>query len=187
MSRHPSEAQLALWAGGELNWVSRFRVGRHLKACDRCMALADEFTAARDQARELQSLPDGMSEAEWQRLAMDMEANIRLGLAAGACVALPAPHVRPRRRLALAYAALAALAAVGIWSIHNPAPQELAPAPSVSVVEDGIAVHAGSLTLGLLHEPGAEVEYSANAWGSVAARYVDADSGMVTIQNVALE
>ncbi len=49
---------------------------------------------------------------------------------------------------------------------------------------NGIELRQGEQTLTLLHGRTQEVLYSAGAGGSMRARYVDADTGYVTINNV---
>src|ERR1039457_5247654 len=79
--RHPNQASLALHAGGDLGPFARWRTSRHLARCESCR----EEVAAFDEVRR--SLP-GMAEVpdlQWNRLAAEIKANVRLGLAAGAC------------------------------------------------------------------------------------------------------
>ena len=75
---HPHENDLALFAGGDLGCFRRWRMQRHLAGCDRCRFGVDEFSALRTQLRDLEEMPT----VHWARLAAEMKANIRLGLAA---------------------------------------------------------------------------------------------------------
>jgi hypothetical protein len=137
-------------------------------------------------------------EAGWARLAAEMKANIRLGLAAGECVAAgggeveePWPLFRGTRP-AMAMASLAVLLVAGCM-LERPQPERIAAAPlGGSVVEQtagGIRVEQGGGSLGLRNGgvTAREVTYSVGAQGSMRARYVDPDSGQVTINNVYAE
>lgn len=81
---HPAEADLALYAGGDLPLWPRLRTSIHVNRCSRCRALAEEFR--QDRTALLESavdLPEGLN---WDRLSAEMTANIHLGLEAGECV-----------------------------------------------------------------------------------------------------
>lgn len=82
--KHPNEADLALFAGHDLNFVSEWRIGRHVARCEQCRETADAFGSLRSDVAVLRELP---ADITWNRLASEMKANIRLGLAAGECVA----------------------------------------------------------------------------------------------------
>jgi hypothetical protein len=110
-----------------------------------------------------------------------MKANIRLGVAAGEIVRVT-PVTRPRTLLAAACAAL--VFAVGVW-LQHPVPQA-PPAPRVLVenTADGIVLRTGDQTLTLVNGRASNVLYSAGAHGVVRARYVDSETGQVTINHV---
>jgi len=77
--KHPTQATLALHAGGDLGPVARWRTERHIARCERCREEFAAFAEMRDIAADLGEIP----EVPWSRLAAEMKANIRLGLAAG--------------------------------------------------------------------------------------------------------
>src|ERR1051326_7743532 len=82
MTTHPHETVLALFAGGDLGTWQRWRVERHVASCAMCRQEVAEFS-------ELRAAVPGMvgpPEVSWTRLAVEMRANIRLGLEAGECV-----------------------------------------------------------------------------------------------------
>src|ERR1039458_4065586 len=79
---HPNQSILALYAGQDLGWFTRRRTERHLARCRECRDEVQVFASARDNLIALNELPA----ISWNRLAAEMEANIRLGLAAGECV-----------------------------------------------------------------------------------------------------
>ena len=79
---HPDQTILALYAGQDLGWFRRRRTERHLASCRQCRNEVQAFASARDHLVALNELPA----ISWNRLAIEMKANIRLGLAAGECV-----------------------------------------------------------------------------------------------------
>jgi hypothetical protein len=183
---HPSEVDLALYAGGELRAWSRWRVGYHVARCPQCLREVEAFRGGAEWVRETASeLP---SDLHWSRLAAEMKANIRVGLAAGACVGPVEP--RPQRLALRVMAALASIVLVVVsgWWLHLPEPRV---APSVQaggvVLEatpEGIELKEEDRALTLLHPASDAVVLSVSAQGSLRARYVDAETGQVTINNV---
>ncbi len=185
--KHPTVAILALHAGGDLGTISRWRTERHLARCERCREEVEAFAGTLEILPELEEVP----ELPWNRLAAEMKANIRLGLAAGECVK---PGETPFRkslfsgaRAAVALASVAALLVTGLL-IERPAP-----APSrlegviVQSTINGIQVREGGQALRLMHAGAHDVTYSVGAQGSMRARFVDPETGYVTINNVYAE
>jgi hypothetical protein len=135
-------------------------------------------------------MPEGVS---WERLAAEIKANIRVGLAAGECVG-PVEHprpVRPRWQRALILAPVVvpvvALLLLGVW-LGVPRPQAGKTAwvdgTLIEATSGGIELRQGDRMLSL-RQPGAgAVTYAVNAQGTIGARYVDGDTGQVTIHNV---
>jgi hypothetical protein len=81
---HPSEKDLALFAGGDLNRFSKWRLSRHVQACAACELRLQSYQTARQSLRvEAGGDPEGLN---WERLASEMTGNIRVGLAAGECI-----------------------------------------------------------------------------------------------------
>ncbi|MBX5495059.1 MAG: hypothetical protein IRZ15_06955 [Bryobacteraceae bacterium] len=186
---HPSDVDLALYAGGETGRLRRWQIQRHLSRCGRCREEVASFCAAREGLRRGGGrIPQGVN---WSRLAAEMKANIRLGLDAGEIVAQPqAPPLRLGWRPAVALGALT-LVIVSGWWLHLPSPvskEEVAETGVVLGAADGaIELREGAFSLTLVH-PGAEnVTYLVDFEGSVRARYVDSESGQVTIQNLYAE
>lgn len=191
--KHPSEATLALHAGGDLRFIARWRMERHLRRCDRCRGEVESFDTARQVAPDLAEIP----EVPWNRLAAEMKANIRLGVAAGECVRPGEPAWRDTplftgARAAVALASIAALLVTGIV-LERPAPGPVAAADDGLVVQataHGIQVRKGGQALRLMNpdQTGAQrVVYSPDADGSMRARYVDPNTGYVQINNVYAE
>ena len=187
---HPAETSLALLAAGDLGPWTRWRIGRHLAACPHCRQRVAEYKASREQLRGSASrMPEGVN---WDRLASEIKANIRLGLAAGECVG-PAEsrHLRPRWQRAVIVAPLVVsvvgLLVIGVW-IGMPRPQAGKTAwvdgTLIEATSGGIELRQGDRMLSL-RQPGAgDVTYAVNAQGTFRARYVDGDTGQVTIHNV---
>ena len=130
---HPDQSILALYAGEDLGWFSRKRTERHLAGCPQCRDEVRELAAVREELAALKELP----EISWNRLAIEMKANIRLGLAAGECVRTRAalrmdgcvwPALQRQRPLA-ACASVMVLVAVGLV-LERPVP--VMPAAAVS-------------------------------------------------------
>ena len=200
--KHPHEDDLALYAGHDLNFLSERRVARHVARCGECRRTVDAFAALRASAAQLSELPAGLN---WNRLASEMKANIRLGLEAGECVGEVA-GLEGRRwslpafsgiRTLMAYASVIALVVAGVWLQRPAAPtaQSLSGESDGAVVAatgDGVELTEGGRSLGLRYgaaSPGVarDVNYSADAKGAVGARYVDSSTGYVTVVRINVE
>lgn len=188
---HPTQETLALHAGGDLGWIARWRTNRHLSRCERCREEVASFSGLREVLPDLNEIP----EIAWNRLATEMKANIRLGVAAGECVRAEQKPLRQTlfsgARAAVALASVAALLVTGVV-LERPVPrQSLNPVDGVVVqsTTDGIQVRDGVRALRLLHTGVNErdVIHSAGAQGSMRARFVDPETGYVTITNVYAE
>ena len=82
---HPSETQLALFAGGDLGLWQRWSVSRHVSGCAKCR---HEIAILRAGSEELQALTAELpKDLNWNRLSQEMTGNIRVGLAAGEAIA----------------------------------------------------------------------------------------------------
>jgi hypothetical protein len=182
---HPSEATLALYAGGDLSLLARWRTQRHLAGCERCRQGVTEFSAVRSEVAELNELPS----ISWNRLAAEMKANIRVGLAAGECVAerFQAREFAGRHALA-ACASLAVLVVAGVWLQHPTPPVETRQAEEDVVLQatgTALELKEGGRVFSLMHRGNAnDVIQTVGAQGSMRARYVDPDTGYLTINNV---
>jgi hypothetical protein len=187
--KHPNEADLALFAGHDLNFIFEWRVGRHVALCEQCRGTVDTFVSLRSEAAALGELP---AEIAWNRLASEMKANIRLGLAAGECVAGPS-RVGGHAGFSgihtlLAYAAVILLVVAGVW-LQRPVPMESGRAVLAATV-DGVELTEGGRSFGLRYGGSRDVKdvsYSADAKGAMSARYVDSNTGYVTVVNMNME
>ncbi|HWB84307.1 MAG TPA: hypothetical protein VG675_09220 [Bryobacteraceae bacterium] len=183
--KHPSQETLALQAGGDLGFYARWVTGRHVAQCEVCRKNLAAFRAVREIASELNEIP----EVPWNRLAAEMKANIRLGLAAGECVRAEETPLRDSplfsgARVVVALASVMALLVAGLV-LEHPAPGNT-PYEGVVVqtTADGIQVREGGQALRLTHPGASNVTYSAGAQGSLRARFVDPETGYVTVNNV---
>jgi hypothetical protein len=182
MSRHPSEGNLALLAGGELSPWRQWSVARHVAACEQCQREVAEFSGLREEVHTMAAAP----EVSWYSLATEMRANIRLGLEAGECVTeRSAGRGVLSLRAMVACGSLAMLLVVG-FLIEQPTPRAREPKSAEAVLEtsgSGIQVTEGSQSMMLLNTSSRDVQYQAGG-SAMGARYVNSDTGQVTINNV---
>lgn len=171
---HPRERDLALFAGGELGPLSRWRIERHLESCAACKAEAAAYFHLSAELSELAELPD----IDWNALAR----NIRAAAARDAPGRLP-PRFGWDWKTAAAPAAAACLA-LAVWAVReNPPPAPASPAgspPAVSAAADGFAEERGAPYSAALDEwssPDAQI----TAEGRLSMRSFDARSGTMTI------
>jgi hypothetical protein len=188
--KHPSQEILALHAGGDLGWMARWKTARHLASCEHCTAEVDAFAELRETLPELNQMP----EVPWNRMAAEMRANIRLGLAAGECVRR---SDRPLRdvplftgaRATLALASVLALMVSGLM-LERPAPlMARSNEPMVLATANGIQRRSGDQAFGLMHSGvgASSVTYTVSAQGTMGARYTDPETGNVTMTKVYVE
>jgi hypothetical protein len=210
--KHPAQAQIALFAGGDLGRWERWRVSRHVAHCTECrhevQVLRDASAQLRELAAEMPELPSGLS---WNRLAQEITGNIRVGFAAGEAIALfdrPAPA---RHRLGwnatLVVLGATVVFAIAFWtSLPTQQAEHLlaslgrirterigtmihstAAAPEEAVVEAssaGIQVKENGRTLSLMQPRSDGATVSISMQGSAGVRFVDADTGQVTTNKV---
>lgn len=187
--KHPGENDLALLAGGEASRIQRFRLERHVRACADCQDKVAEYRDLRAELTDF-DLPD----VNWNFLAVDMRANIRLGLEAGACVRETQVPKRWNARLTVAFASLLLLVAGGellrnAGVLHNPYSPTLMDesAPVLQSTGSGVEIRDGSNSLTLLNHHGNAANQTVSAQGDIGERYVDGETGSVTINNVYLQ
>jgi hypothetical protein len=96
--KHPSAAQIALFAGGDLGRWERWLIARHVSHCTGCrhevQELRDACMELRELADQMPELPNGLT---WNRLAEEIKGNIRVGLEAGEAIALFDRPLRTQR------------------------------------------------------------------------------------------
>lgn len=196
---HPAPEALALYLSGDLAFIPRLRLKAHLlecAACDQQLALfAQSLTELKREAAS-ETLTAFEAIADWSSLEREMLGNIVVGVAAARCI----ENVGRKRAWIPRLAVVGGLTSffVGGWVSHIPREQTAHLASSLSrmvgigqtprlgdVVQTtptGIAVRSEGVTLTILHPPSAVVAVSGNS--SVEARYVDEDTGQLTITNV---
>jgi hypothetical protein len=205
---HPDEAQLALFAGGDLGRWDRWQVRRHVSRCADCSREVAAFRTVSEHARE--AAPELPKDINWNRLAEDMTGNIRVGLAAGEAIARfdrPVARVRPARLGLNAALVLACATVVFVAAFWTSLPREQAQHLSAAlqkifngqtgrrpvVSQDDVMLEASSSaievkengrTMMLTHPRSDGVTVSINMRGSAGVRYVDDDTGQVTTNKV---
>ena len=196
---HPRLETLALYVTGDLSWRLRWRTGAHIKYCRDCeqqFLLFRSAVAELKHEAETQTLTSFEAIADWTRLEREMLGNIAVGVAAARCI----DKVGRARALFAKGAFTAALIALFVagWTTHIPREQAAHLAASfrnvfglerpqvtgtvLQTTPDGIAVRAQGATLTIMHPRSAVVSLSGAS--AVEARYVDEETGQVTITNV---
>jgi len=198
--RHPQDDQLALFAGGDLGLLDRLRLRGHVRGCDACRRSVESYRSAAARLREeTAKLPAGL---KWDSLAAEMTANIRVGLAAGECVAgVTSKPALMTWKPALAVLALTLVVLSGWW-LNFPQEQRAnlargmqgiwnrdarnVPDPTVYLEANraGIQLRENGSAMTLMHPDRAPSVISVSTQGAMRARYVDSDTGQVTITNV---
>lgn len=169
--RHPDEDDLALFAGGELGPVSRWRIESHVSGCAHCRQAVSEFFELRSRVMDLAELPS----LDWSGMASRIERRVEQERAA------PRHGVLWRPAWGAAVA-LVALVVTGAFLARQAGP------PSVSMDASALAVslrlgNNQELTLENAAPSGAQVTWRVSA-DEVSARYVDPDTGNITVNNV---
>ncbi|MBV9760295.1 MAG: hypothetical protein JO340_07025 [Acidobacteriaceae bacterium] len=196
---HPRAEILALYATGDLPWRLRWRTRSHVRRCGDCEQQALLFRSARAELKreaETETLTGFEAIADLGRLEREMLGNIAVGVAAARCID-NAGRTRGLFSKGALAAALMALFAAG-WLTHIPKEETAQltasarrvfgwerPQASGTVLRtmpDGIAVRAQGATLMMMHPRSAVVSVSGAS--AVEARYVDEETGQVTITNV---
>ncbi len=200
MSRHIAETDLALFTGGDLPLWRSLGARMHIRRCAECRELARAYRADR---HELRGAADTMpASVDWDQLAAEMTANIRVGLAAGECVT---PRERKKatftwQPVAIALGVVVLIA--GAWWLNIPSTDTEAIGRAIHTIatggrvapvqqeERGPVVGASSLGVELLENGGRmgidqsglrPAMFTVSTQGSASARYVDQDTGQVTI------
>jgi hypothetical protein len=198
---HPSARKLALLAGGELGWWQKLRASHHVSSCRDCRAELESLRDARAETADLaQELPPGVN---WDTLAAEMKANIRLGIEAGQIVA-PAATSQAREveveeeleNYGSFFKPVVALASVAVflygatWVLSTRGKSGTAPGDvMVATTGEGIEFKHGASSMTLFHHGGKPVAVEVSAGtrsgaASLRAQYVDEDTGEVTIHHV---
>lgn len=196
---HPSPAELALFSKADLPFAHRIRIRRHLSRCGECEHQVHLFRSADHELKReasTETLTAFEAIADWGRLEREMMGNIAVGLAAAHCI----ENVGRKRRFfyRAAFAGGLILLFGLAWMTHIPRQETsrlvstvasvFMPAPRqpfgpvLRTSPDGITVRTQGAALTILHPPSAVISLSGGS--SVSARYVDDDTGQVTITKV---
>ena len=212
--RHAAETELALLAGGDLRFWERWRVQRHVGQCADCRRTLEAYHALREQVRELGTeLPKDVNWNRLAaEMTGNIRVGLAAGEAiAGFDRTLAG--ARPRRlgwHAATVLACASIVCAAVLW-VNLPRQQAenltaffhriraermgtvirgsgtVAASPDDVVLEasrSSIQVRENGGSMSLLHPRSDGVTISVNMQGSAGARYVDADTGQVTINRV---
>ena len=196
---HPTLQALCLFAGGDFPWTTRVRMGRHIRGCSACEQQVALFRGARVELRReanAETLTSFEAIADWSRLEREMHGNIAVGVSAARCV----DKVTRGRVFFWRGAFIAGMTSLFVagWMTHIPRQQtdhlvaslrrlvgldqqEIA-GTVVRTTPEGITVRSQGATLTIMHPPSAVVTMSGSS--AVEARYVDEQTGQVTITNV---
>lgn len=196
--KHPSIQNLALYAGGELPWWTRFTMQRHVRGCAQCQQEVAFFGDVKVEARaEADVMPPGV---QWDRLAAEMRANVRLGLEASDAIRAYETSFESAQgpaiswRMAALATAFVVLLSIGYWLNAAKKSEQLAAmrAPEPFVVEAserGVGMSDGNKGMELqgprANHRAAVVTVSTE--GSAGAQYVDEETGQITVNNVYVE
>ncbi len=191
--KHPTPEVLALYVRRDLDLLAMVRAGAHVHRCREC---ADEVQAVRQALAALKAealeMPAGL---DWEEMAAEMRANIRLGLTAGAIVAESPVEGRVPRdawpwQLGVVMASMAVVAVVS-WMLPNAEYSRQYQAASAPVFLDaqaeGLALQNHGSALTLLNPSEAAVTTTVNWDGGARASYVDSETGQVTIHHVSAQ
>ena len=74
--QHPTEADMALFAGGEAGPLSRWRIENHIDRCDSCREVVADFLHFQSDLEQLSEVP----EIDWNTLSRDIEASVKQAL-----------------------------------------------------------------------------------------------------------
>jgi hypothetical protein len=189
--RHPSENDLALYAGGDCGPVQRFLLKRHVARCGDCRDSLASFGELRSAVHNA-DVPD----LNWNQLATEMRANIRVGLAAGECVReVPVAgshgsHWGWKPQVAVAMAGVLLLVGAGTF-LHGLLPHENTSLAAQSAVlestDAGVQVSNGTASMTLLNPGKSTGDQSITSQGAIRASYVDGNTGTVTVTSVYVE
>jgi F0F1-type ATP synthase assembly protein I len=189
----------ALYAGSDLPWTVRLKIKAHLRHCETCGRQVDSFRAAAAELRkeaEANTLTGFEAIVDWSRLEHEMIGNIAVGVAAGRCV----DKVRHKGAFWLHTAFTLGLGALFVagWITHIPREETdhvlasvrhwagMETAVPVGTIlrssPEGVLVRSQGATLTLMHPRSAVTSISGAS--AVEARYIDEETGQVTITGV---
>jgi len=179
--KHPGEADLALFAGGELGPLARWRIEGHLHACGECRQAVGEFFELRSRVMDLAELP----QMDWNGLAAQIQRRVEQQRRMSSSFAPARRAWRPAWAPALAVLLMLAAGAYITRRYRAPEPP-LSGAASLNASAGAVELRLGDrqvLTLTNDAQAESQVNWRVSA-GAVSARYLDADTGNITVNNV---
>lgn len=196
--KHPSISDLALFAGREHSWWAQWKLRRHIDACAQCQHEVALFREAQGDVREE---ADRMPAAvQWDRLAAEMGANIRLGLeASDAISAYALPAGKPARQgmswqMAAITAGFVLLLSIGYWlnAVKNGERLAALRGPDPVVVEAserGVGMSDGTKGMELQGPKASQraAIVTVSTTGAAGAQYIDEETGQITVNQVYVE
>ncbi|MBI2688978.1 MAG: hypothetical protein HYX27_21970 [Acidobacteria bacterium] len=196
--KHLSIDKLALYSGSELPWWTRLAIQRHVSSCTQCQHEVAQFRETAEAVRmETEEMPAGV---QWERLAAEMRANVRLGLEASDAISAygPVTESGPGQGMSWRVAALATgfvvLLSIGYWLNAAKKSEQLAAMRAADPVvaeasENGVGMSDGNKGM-VLQGPRASNRaaiVTVSTRGSAGAQYVDEETGQVTVNHVYVE
>lgn len=199
---HPEIRTLALYASGDLRGLAAWRMDWHIRRCRQC---GNEVTAFREANAELKRSAERQAVAaigsltNWNRLEREMAGNIAVGVAASRCI-----DRSVHKRVLISRGILAGLAAavlcLAVWIVYFPMQngQDLVASAGnasgngtpagrstdtiIETTPEGITVQTPRARLTILHPSSAVISLARGP--GVSARYIDEETGQVTITTV---
>ena len=200
--KHLNDRELALYSAGDAGWWKRVAYRLHVSGCEECQRRVEAYRLDRERVRVFaDELPAGVS---WDKLAAEMTANIRVGLAAGECVAPRDRHVPVPMAWRVAGAAAGFAVLLGAaWWLNMPQGESAALGRAMKAIvqpvrrglltEEGALVEASAAgievrenggRMGVFRQGVTPITVTLSLQGTARARYVDSDTGQVTITSV---
>lgn len=198
---HPMLEELALASRGDLPFLRQRQVIRHARHCPSCEHELDDYrslVAGVKHQSDAEALTTGETLLDWQRLEREMAGNIKVGIAAAQCIQSSSGHGFHRWRFTTLITALSIIFVAG-WLINVPrddmdriltafrtavSRSQHANGIVLETNSHGVSVRFQGASLTLLHPTTARATASFTSGSSVGVRYVDDETGQVTITNV---
>ncbi|MBI3667243.1 MAG: zf-HC2 domain-containing protein [Acidobacteria bacterium] len=179
--RHPEETDLALFAGGELGPLARWRIEGHLSGCAACRQAVGEFFELRSRAMDLAELPA----LDWSQIAARIHRRVEQERESSRSSFRGLTLWRPAWSLALALLVLLGSGAYVTYQRVLPG-RAGSGAVQLDATADAVELRVGErqvLTLMNTAQNETQVHRRVSA-DAVSARYLDADTGNITVNNV---
>ncbi|MEO8026211.1 MAG: hypothetical protein ABI823_07040 [Bryobacteraceae bacterium] len=205
-SRHPSEIDLALYSSGDQAMYERLKTALHVRRCAHC---SGRVVAYRGDGEVVKNVSLTMpSSVDWERLSEEMTGNIHVGLAAGECVGPVHSNVKQVARGGMGWQKGLVFAGLGIvmlgaWWLNTASVETTAmgrigralwtgtpvamladPGVSVEASPGGVVVKENGSSMALTSSGSRPVAVSVSLQGAARARYMDDDTGQMTITTV---